>query len=137
VLSALVFESRNPDDAEAPRVPGGRVRTVLSEMVSIWADLDGLERQHRVSFLREPDLGFAWAAYRWAGGADLEDVLEDVDLAPGDFVRWVKQLLDLAEQIADAAGSSPLRRTAREAVVSMRRGVVAYSAEVDDPASLG
>jgi ATP-dependent RNA helicase HelY len=57
-------------------------------------------------------------------------VLDDVDLAPGDLVRWIKQLLDLSEQIADAAGHSPLRRTAREAVKAMRRGVVAYSAEV-------
>ncbi len=131
-LSALVFESRNPDEAEPPRIPGGPVRQVLAEMVSIWGDLDSLERDHRLSFLREPDLGFAWAAYRWAGGADLEDVLDDVDLAPGDFVRWVKQLLDLAEQVADAAGSGPLRRTAREVVHAMRRGVVAYSAELQD-----
>ena len=130
-LSALVFEARNPDDAEPPRIPGGAVREGLSRMVSIWGDLDALEREHRVSFLREPDLGFAWAAYRWAGGASLEDVLDDLDLAPGDFVRWVKQLLDLGEQIADAAGDTPLRRTARDAVRAMRRGVVAYSAEVD------
>jgi len=99
--------------------------------VDIWAELAAVEREHRLSFLREPDLGFAWAAYRWAGGAGLEDVLDDVNLAAGDFVRWVKQLLDLAEQIADAAGDTSLRRTAREAVRSMRRGVVAYSAEVD------
>ena len=131
VLSALVFESRNLDDAEAPRIPGGAVRRVLGDMVSIWSELDAVERDHRLSFLREPDLGFAWAAYRWAGGATLEDVLDDVDLAPGDFVRWVKQVLDLAEQIADAAGPSPLRATAREAVKAMRRGVVAYSAEID------
>ena len=58
-------------------------------------------------------------------------MLDEVDLAPGDFVRWVKQVLDLAEQIADAAGDTPLRRTAREAVRAMRRGVVAYSSEVD------
>ena len=130
VLSALVYESRL-DDAEAPRVPGGNVRKVLGDMVSIWSELDAVERDHRLSFLREPDLGFAWAAYRWAGGATLEDVLDDVDLAPGDFVRWVKQVLDLAEQIADAAGPTPLRATAREAVRAMRRGVVAYSAEID------
>jgi ATP-dependent RNA helicase HelY len=126
-----VFEARNPDDAEPPRVPGGPVRDVLGEMVEIWAELDGVERNHRLSFLREPDLGFAWAAYRWAGGADLDDVLDDVDLAPGDFVRWVKQVLDLAEQIADAAGDSPLRRSAREVSRAMRRGVVAYSTDLD------
>ncbi len=130
-LSALVYESRNPDDAERPRVPGGAVRSALGVTVTIWAELDAVERNHRLSFLREPDLGFAWAAYRWAGGASLEEVLDEVELAPGDFVRWVKQLLDLSEQIADAAGDSVLRHTAREAVRAMRRGVVAYSADVD------
>ncbi len=135
-LSALVFEARNPDDAERPRVPGGAVRETLGEMVSIWSELDAVERDHGLSFLREPDLGFAWAAYRWAGGATLEDVLDDVELAPGDFVRWIKQLIDLTEQIADAAGDHPLRRTAREAVREMRRGVVAYSSEVDTEAEV-
>ncbi|MGI8578220.1 MAG: DEAD/DEAH box helicase [Nocardioidaceae bacterium] len=130
-LSALVFESRNPDEAGPPRVPGGAVRRVLGETVHIWAELDRIERSHGLHFLREPDLGFAWAAYRWAGGGSLEDVLTDVDLAPGDFVRWVKQLLDLTEQVADATRDVALRRTAREAVRSMRRGVVAYSSEVD------
>jgi ATP-dependent RNA helicase HelY len=133
-LSALAYESRNPDDVEPPRVPGGPVKPILAEMVSIFGRLDALEREHRLSFLREPDLGFAWAAYRWAGGADLEDVLDEVDLAPGDFVRWVKQVVDLAEQIADAAGPGTLRETAREVVRSLRRGVVAISGDVDTDA---
>ena len=130
-LSALVYESRSPDDADRPRVPGGAVRRVLAEMVSIWGELDSLERNHRLSFLREPDLGFAWAAYQWAGGASLEVVLDGVDLAPGDFVRWVKQLVDLTEQVADAAADKELRASARDAVRAMRRGVVAYSVEVE------
>ena len=54
-------------------------------------------------------------------------MLGAADLAAGDFVRWMKQLLDLAGQIADAAGDSPLRETARDAVRRIRRGVVAYS----------
>jgi ATP-dependent RNA helicase HelY len=129
VLSALAYESRTPD-LERPRVPGGAVTRVLGEMTRIWARLDALEREHRLSFLREPDVGFAAAAYRWAGGATLEEVLDETDLAPGDFVRWVKQLLDLTEQVADAAGDSPLRRTAREVTRSMRRGVVTYSSDI-------
>jgi ATP-dependent RNA helicase HelY len=49
-------------------------------------------------------------------------------MAPGDFVRWVKQLIDLLDQISVAAPeSSPVRRTARQAVDVLRRGVVAYS----------
>jgi ATP-dependent RNA helicase HelY len=130
-LSALVFETRRPDDAGAPRLPGGRVRTVLADMVSLWADLDALEREHHLDFLREPDLGFAWAAFRWAEGAPLDEVLTETDLAAGDFVRWMKQLLDLTDQVADASGDGDLRKTARAAADALRRGVVAYSSVSD------
>ena len=130
VLSALVFESRKADDASAPRIPGGRVRDVLREMTSLWADLDALEKEHRLEQLREPDFGFTWAAFRWAEGDELDDLLEETDLAAGDFVRWMKQLLDLAGQVGDAAGG-PLRETARETVERVRRGVVAYSSVAD------
>ena len=132
VLSVLVFEARRPDDASAPRMPGGRVKGVVAEMVKLWAELDELEREHHLDFLRQPDLGFAWAAYRWAEGDELDDVLTEVDLAAGDFVRWMKQLLDVAGQVADAAGDSPLRNTARDAVRALRRGVVAYSGLAED-----
>ncbi len=130
-LSALVFEARKADDAVAPKLPGGRVKQTLADMVSLWADLDGLERENRLDFLREPDLGFAWAAYRWAEGAALDEVLTETDLAAGDFVRWVKQLLDLADQVADAAGDTALRRTAKKTAGALRRGVVAYSSVSD------
>ena len=130
-LSALVFEARRPDDAQSPRLPGGLVKQVLADTVSVWADLDALERDHKLDFLREPDLGFAWAAYRWAEGGSLDEVLKETDLAAGDFVRWVKQLLDLTDQVADAAGDSGLRDTARETSRALRRGVVAYSSVAD------
>jgi ATP-dependent RNA helicase HelY len=130
-LSALVFEARRADDASAPRLPGGRVKEVLAETVSLWADLDALERENKLDFLREPDPGFAWAAYRWAEGANLDEVLSETDLAAGDFVRWMKQLLDLTDQVADAAGDSPLRKVARLTAGALRRGVVAYSSVAD------
>jgi len=116
-----------------PRMPGGRVSEVLTETVRLWGELAELEAEETVQFLREPDLGFAYAAFRWASGNRLESVLRDVDLAAGDFVRWCKQLADLLGQISDAAGShrtpegAALSRTAREAVDSVKRGVVAFS----------
>jgi ATP-dependent RNA helicase HelY len=131
VLSVLVFEARRADDASSPRLPGGRVKGVVADMVHLWSELDALEREHKLDFLREPDLGFAWAAYRWAEGDALDDVLSVTDLAAGDFVRWMKQLLDLADQVADAARDTPLRGVAREATGRLRRGVVAYSSVND------
>jgi ATP-dependent RNA helicase HelY len=76
--------------------------------------------------MRPPEPGFAWAAHAWAHGKPLEQVLGT--LTPGDFVRAVKQLIDLLGQIAVAAGSgSPLASTAHAAADALRRGVVAYS----------
>src|SRR6516162_10032189 len=151
-VSALSFESRQADDVQPPRLPKGRVPEALAATVRTWGELDQLEKDNDLSFLREPDLGFAWAAYRWARGARLESVLAEApDLTPGDFVRSVKQLIDLLDQITAATpppspdgGSDPdsasgpddasdpdgarpgdLAATARAAIDAMRRGVVA------------
>jgi ATP-dependent RNA helicase HelY len=132
VLSALCFESRNPDDAGPPRLPGGPVRSTLAELVAVWAELDALESEHSLDFLREPDLGFAWSAYRWAGGGELDDVLDESELAAGDFVRWTRQLVDLTDQVSHAAGDAKLAKVAKQTVDALRRGVVAYTASVDD-----
>jgi ATP-dependent RNA helicase HelY len=161
-VSALSFESRQPDDTSPPRLPKGRPPEVLAEMIRTWSELDQLEKDNDLSFLRGPDFGFAWAAYRWARGVKLENVLaESPDLTPGDFVRSVKQLIDLLDQIASApapasaatagrtsrslsaTARAPTARaataraataraaTARAAIDAMRRGVVAYSAVAD------
>ncbi|HEX6471839.1 MAG TPA: DEAD/DEAH box helicase [Streptosporangiaceae bacterium] len=127
-VSALVYESRQPDDAAPPRTPAGRAQDALAAMVRLWGELDAIEKDNRVSFLREPDLGFCWAAYRWAAGHRLEDVLGEAGLTAGDFVRAVKQLLDLLGQVAEASpGPDGLAQTAHKAMDAMRRGVVAYS----------
>ena len=58
---------------------------------------------------------------------------KEADMAPGDFVRWCKQLADLLDQVAAAADAGPgeeLRTAARAAVQAIRRGVVAYSSTV-------
>jgi ATP-dependent RNA helicase HelY len=131
--SALVYEARQADDAVAPKLPTGNAKQALAEMVRIWGRLDALEEDHGINQTegvgqREPDLGFAWSAYRWASGHGLDAVLRDADMPAGDFVRWTKQLIDVLGQIAGAApDASPVRRNARKAVDGLLRGVVAYS----------
>ena len=126
-VSVLTFESRQADDDVAPRLPGGPVRDVVASMISVWGDLDEAEKDNHLSFLRQPELGFAWVAHAWARGKPLETVLRS-ELTPGDFVRAVKQLMDLLGQIAVAAGpGSELAGTAHAAVAALRHGVVAYT----------
>ena len=134
VVSALVYESRRDDDVGPPQLPPGRTREVLDDTRRRWLALEERERAHRLTSPREPDVRFAWATYRWASGAPLDIVLADTDLAPGDFVRWTKQVVDLLGQVADASaqqehrsGAETVGRTARQAADLLRRGVVAYS----------
>lgn len=128
VVSALVYESRRPEQA-SPHVPAGRVLATLEQMARLRSELAEAEAREHLSFLREPDSGFCWAAWRWASGAPLEEVLsDDPDLTAGDFVRWCKQLVDLLGQVAlVTAAGSPVRPVARRALAAVRRGVVAYS----------
>jgi ATP-dependent RNA helicase HelY len=125
VVSALVFEVREHEPAPV-RLPRGRVPEVLDRMNSLWARLSTAEHDRHLDFLREPAPGFAWAAYRWASGASLDSVLTDNSLSAGDFVRWVRQLLDLLGQLSNAADDE-VAAAADKASDALRRGVVAYS----------
>src|SRR4029078_5023157 len=102
-LSTLVYEARRPDDVVSARIPGGDTRRAIDGLELLWRELAEVERQHRLDFLRRPDPGLAWAAYRWCEGDDLSEVLDETDLTAGDFVRWVKQLIDLCGHAAEAA----------------------------------
>ncbi|MEV0321252.1 DEAD/DEAH box helicase [Streptomyces sp. NPDC050658] len=133
-VSALVFEARVGDDALAPKLPSGKAKAALGEMVRIWGRLDALEEEFKINQTegvgqREPDLGFAWAAYMWASDKSLDEVLREADMPAGDFVRWCKQVIDVLGQIAAAAPreGSTVAKNARKAVDQLLRGVVAYS----------
>ena len=130
VLASLVYESRRSDDGvRRPRMPdagqrgGDDRRCAGSGGRCRWSSATpGSPRGP------EPDIGFS-RGRRTAGRpvGPLAAVLADTDLTAGDFVRWVRQVIDFAGQIADAAGPGALRETARRLVRAMRRGVVTYS----------
>ncbi|MGW8886933.1 DEAD/DEAH box helicase [Streptomyces sp. NPDC055749] len=134
-VSALVYESRQADDAVAPKLPSGPAKTAMAEMVRIWGRLDALEEDFKINQAegvgqREPDLGFAWAVYMWASGRTLDEVLGEAGMPAGDFVRWCKQVIDVLGQIAAAApreGGTSVAKNAHKAVDAVLRGVVAYS----------
>ena len=125
-VSILVYESRQREDMPV-RIPGGVVRDAIDETHRIWAELEAIEKAHRVSFLREPDPGFAMVIQRWTKGATLSAVLSGSDMPPGDFVRWAKQVVDALGQIASASPDPDLSAVASSAIASIQRGVVSYA----------
>ncbi len=129
VVSMLVYEARR-DESTVERLPTAAVREAVAATTRIWGELADDETEHGLPTSREPDLGFAWAAYRWARRENLDRVLDAAsanggEMLAGDFVRWCKQLVDLLEQIAAVGGEPKLSSTARQAIGAIRRGVVA------------
>ncbi|WP_203856812.1 DEAD/DEAH box helicase [Plantactinospora mayteni] len=130
-VSVVVYEARRDTDERAS-VPRGPVSDAVGETLKIWAELESDEAARGLEATREPDLGFVWPVYRWARGEALAKVLAsghnlDGDMPAGDFVRWARQVVDLLGQVADSTGASvELRGTARQAMATINRGVLAY-----------
>jgi len=126
VASGLSYEAR-ADDAPAPVLPTEAMRAAADRLTDVAEELMRIERTHRLSFSRPPDLGFAHAVWQWCRGESLDAALATAQLSAGDFVRAMKRLQDLLGQLADAAGPGSLRTTARAALDDVGHGVVAYS----------
>jgi ATP-dependent RNA helicase HelY len=125
VISTIVYESRErvPQRGEMPTIESAdRYR----RLAGLFRRVRRSEEAHHVELCRELDVGFAIPVFHWAEGKPLEDVLGETSLAPGDFVRNCKQLLDLLRQVEDVADGdvAALVHRAREAV---NHGVVAYT----------
>ena len=146
VASTLVYEARRTEQGKLSRMPDRASEDAQHRLRGIWREVGLLERDHKLERANEPDIGFAEAAYAWADGQPLHEVLAACQLPAGDFVRWVRQVADMAGQLAVAAGlraqglalageapgpADELPRRLRTVVDMMRRGVVTFDPDED------
>ena len=124
--SCLTHEHRSSEPPPPPVLPTSQLRGRVDSLHQLWTELVVRERRHRVPQTREPEPGFAAAAHAWAEGRELEGILDE-DLTGGDFVRNVRQLIDLLRQLAEVAEDPETRAAARSASESLLRGVVTSS----------
>ncbi|ASN51978.1 RNA helicase [Sinomonas sp. R1AF57] len=129
LASILVYQAKREERGLTPKMPSVSLDVAVDVVLREWSQLEDAEEQHSLQRTAEPDFGLVWPIYKWARGRDLQNVLSGTDLAAGDFVRWVRQVIDLLDQLADVPGIEPrLRRLCNEAIGLLRHGVVAYSA---------
>ena len=103
--------------------------TIVAQAIeAISDDLRAIERSLSLTEHRAPDPTFSAIAYAWVSGEGFAEIVAEEELTGGDFVRNMKQLIDLLRQIATVAPSEATRRAAAEAVAGAYRGVVADSA---------
>ena len=134
VLSAFTYEHRSPGPRPEVWIPSGAAYRRLRR---IGTALDGLHRTERsfgLQEIRSLELGFGPAAHRWAAGESFEAV-QDEGFSAGDFVRNVKQVVDLARRIVAVAPDPATSATARDTVEALNRGVVALSGAVYEAAA--
>ena len=134
VVSAVLYEIAGGDGPgpphTPPRCPPQRLRQALKQTRRLSAELRADEQRHRIALSREPDDGFRRGIYRWASSGDLAAALAAADaegtgspLSAGDFVRWCRQVLDLLDQVRNAAPDAGAagHRQARDRRRSARR----------------
>ena len=126
-----MYEHRSPDAPPAPWYPSPLVRRRWQSIARISYQLQDAEEEAGLGVHRPPDPSFIAVAYAWAAGEGFADVVAAEELSGGDFVRTMKQLIDLLRQFAIVAPLKETRRAADTAAEALFRGVVASSSAVD------
>jgi len=148
VASGFCYEARRERDAPFP-APDAKVARRLEAIEDLSEALSDEERHMRLPLTRGVDAGFAALIYDWAKGRDLRQVLQPSGgtgrrgrqaapfMSGGDFVRNIKQVIDLLRQVTMVAAEAETAQSARVATERLLRDVVAASSLVTIPVERG
>jgi len=148
VASGFCYEARREREAPLP-APNAKVGRRLEAIEDLSEALADEERHMRLPATRGVDSGFAALIYDWAKGRDLRQVLQPGAgpgrrgrrsaplMSGGDFVRNVKQVIDLLRQVTMVAREPDTAHSARVAAEGLLRDVVAASSVVSIPVERG
>jgi superfamily II RNA helicase len=143
VVSSFCFETRR--EREQPVAPPpGAVADAIEAIAGLSGELGESERLLGLPVTRGVDGGFAALVRDWARGRDLRRVLQPGAesgggrrgrpsrqvMTGGDFVRNMKQVIDLLRQLAVVAPDPAVQSSATTAAARLRRGIVAASSAV-------
>lgn len=127
LVSAFVYESRTEDSTHViPATPQQRLADAWDGALRAQQRVHEAEAEAGAELTSALDPGLMAAVLSWASGAALSTSVHGEDLQAGDFVRWVRQVSDLLDQLRflDDDDLADRARVARDAVM---RGVVAWS----------
>ncbi|MDQ6927709.1 MAG: DEAD/DEAH box helicase [Actinomycetota bacterium] len=137
LASAFTYEARGPAsraregvEETEPWFPSSKVKRSWQQIERTIVELNRAEADAGLPMTRGPDAGFFSAAYGWAAGQELADVIAEEEFSGGDFVRNIKQLIDLVRQIGEVSHEPATAKAAQEAADCLFRGVVVASSVV-------
>ncbi|MGD1011942.1 MAG: helicase-related protein, partial [Acidimicrobiales bacterium] len=148
VASGFCYEARRERDAPLP-APSAKVSRRLEAIQDLSEALAAEERREHLPVSRGVDSGFARLIHDWAVGHDLRRILQPsagpgrrgrraaAVMTGGDFVRNIKQVIDLLRQVSMVAERPDTANSARVAAERLLRDVVAASSVVTIPVEHG
>ncbi len=131
IISTVVYEPRAEasGSSEQPSLPTQRLRDAWASTETIGETIRQAEQKAGIDRTAELSADLVSMTYQWARGASLAKVLDGSEMSGGDFVRWMRQVLDMLQQIRRVEGS-PLRDSASAAYDTILRGVVAWTEDL-------
>ena len=130
LASVFVYEDRKREVHERIHFPNTKLDDRWVKIERISRKLGAQEVQYGLLPHRFPDPGFMCTAYDWAHGTSLFDILDEDDVTAGDFVRTMKQLIDLLRQFSTIDDETISSHLSGLAAKSLFTGVVAASSQI-------
>ena len=125
ILSIFLYESRK----DKPIIlPNTKTQEIVREISKIWLDIHEDEVHGGLNQTRPLDLGFYNSVYKWANGSSIKSILEESEMGIGDFIRSIKQVMDLLRQLQIAFPEN--REKYKSAIEKLDRGIIASTDEV-------
>ena len=121
---AFTYEPRTEASDVQPAIPTKPLREAWGKLQSGFKQVAKAEKDAGLERTSPPCGDLIDITYRWAGGATLSTLLPDSDLTAGDFVRSMRQTIDLLEQLTKLGA---IGDKAKEGLKMLRRGVVAWA----------
>ncbi len=132
VASMISYRPRGSAPPTEEWFPNRVVAERFDELDRIAGELARREAPVGLPPTPRPESGFVPEAHGWVLGAGLDVVMGESHLSGGEFVRNMRQLIDLLRQIAAAASERSTRRAARESIERLDRGLVSSATRVPE-----
>jgi len=129
LLSGFVYNPRR-DELDIPINIDEIIKNNANQILKLSDEIIETERTFKIINNKSPHFGMANVIKQWCSDVNLKKILQKTEIAPGDFVRNVKQIIDLLRQIK-RLNISGITNTAEEAILLLDKGVVSYEPNVN------
>ena len=129
LLSGFVYNPRR-DEIDIPLNVDEIIKNNANQILKLSDEIIEMEGKLKISNIKNPHFGMANIIKQWCNNVNLKRILLKTDIAPGDFVRNVKQIIDLLRQIK-RLNIPGITKTAEEAILLLDKGVVSYEPNVN------